>query len=75
VFLMSEVPLHRSSGEGVKIYPQRSLRQVLGCYGRTYEPTRHGRDTKAMPVLIKVFSFLFLGQHADSDPGARFRVL
>jgi surface antigen len=43
--LMERVRGYLLSGEGVQIDPPRS-RQVLGLYGRAYEPSRHLRDSE-----------------------------
>jgi hypothetical protein len=63
----------------VEFIPREVLGRSWGATVGAYEPIRHGKDTKAMLVLIKVFSssppFLCLGQHEDTDPGALFYVL
>ena len=60
-------------------YPQQVVCPFACLTAGAHEPTRSLRDTDALLVFIMVFSsslpFLFLGQHADTDPGALFCVL
>jgi len=45
-FQILDLDSYPLSGQGVKSDPQEVPRQVLGPYGRAYEPTGHLRDNE-----------------------------
>ena len=56
--------LHTLQWQWGHIGPQIGPRQVLGPFGRTYEPTRHSGDERGTPVASAVHGAPSLGDVA-----------